>query len=415
MSGTAQQNAGPTFGDVNPVEILERPPVRSRLYLVLVAGVISASVATLAGCASSSAPAAEPRTDLEIGATDLSTDCPSPLVIQTNWNPEGEHGPLYELIGEDPAVDAATKAVTGPLMTAGSYTGIDVEVRAGGPAIGYQLVPSQMYTDPEITLGYVEVVEAIQNHAEMPTVSVFAQFDKDPGAVIWDPETYPDVESVADLAAAGARVLTFDGYNSAEWLVNSGIYPADLVDKSYDGTPATFVAAGGELALSAYGTAEPYIYEHDVESWAKPLEFQLYSDAGWPNYANTLAVRAGELKDLSPCLEKLVPVLQQAEIDYVASPDETNALIAELVEQYDTGWVYSKDVADSAAALLPELGLVQNGDNAYIGDFSEARVAESIDIMTTIMRDAGSELPADLAPSDVYTNEFLDETIGFAP
>ena len=71
-------------------------------------------------------------------AVDLSAVCPDPLVIQTDWFPEAEHGALYEMVGENPTIDADAKIVSGPLVAhGGAETGINIEVRTGGPAIGF--------------------------------------------------------------------------------------------------------------------------------------------------------------------------------------------------------------------------------------------------------------------------------------
>ena len=80
----------------------------------------------------------------------LADVCPNPLIIQTDWNPEAEHGATYELVGEGYEVDADAKRVTGPLIASGgAETGIDIEIRIGGPAIGFQQVTAQMYQDPD--------------------------------------------------------------------------------------------------------------------------------------------------------------------------------------------------------------------------------------------------------------------------
>ena len=79
----------------------------------------------------------------------LADICPNPLIIQTDWNPEAEHGATYELVGDGYKVDADAKKVTGPLVASGGKeTGIDVEIRIGGPAIGFQQVTAQMYAGP---------------------------------------------------------------------------------------------------------------------------------------------------------------------------------------------------------------------------------------------------------------------------
>ena len=96
----------------------------------------------------------------EAGAVDLSADCPATVVIQTDWNPEAEHGAQYALLGSDYTVDTKLKTVSGPLMSRAKTTGVNVEIRAGGPAIGFEAVAAQMYKDDDITLGYASTDEA---------------------------------------------------------------------------------------------------------------------------------------------------------------------------------------------------------------------------------------------------------------
>ena len=50
-----------------------------------------------------------------------------------------------------------------------------MEIRTGGPAIGFQQVSAQMYADKTITLGQVSTDEAIQNSAKQPTLAVVSR------------------------------------------------------------------------------------------------------------------------------------------------------------------------------------------------------------------------------------------------
>ena len=59
-------------------------------------------------------------------------------MIQTDWFPESEHGALYNMVGEGYEVDVDQQVVSGPLVAGGQDTGVDIEVRTGGPAIGDQ-------------------------------------------------------------------------------------------------------------------------------------------------------------------------------------------------------------------------------------------------------------------------------------
>lgn len=352
----------------------------------------------------------------EVGDTDLAAaGCPDTVVIQTDWNPEAEHGGIYQLFGDDYSIDAGAKSVTGTLVDSeGASTGVLVEVRAGGPAIGFQAVSAQMYSDDEITLGYVDTDEAIQLSAEQPTVGVLAQLEKSPQMIMWDPETYPDVDEIADLADTDATVRYFEGSAYMDYLVGAGILREEQLDGSYDGTPAAFVAAAGADAQQGYASAEPYIYENEVDAWGKPVEYQLVHDAGFQVYASSLSVRADQLEGLSGCLTELVPLMQQADIDYITDPSGANELILELVEQYDTGWQYSEGVAEYSATTMEELGISGNGEDSTHGNFDEARLQTLIEQTTPIFTDQGTPPAEGLTPQDIATNEFIDMSIGAA-
>lgn len=371
---------------------------------------------TLSACGGDSNDAAAPATQTAAAAVDLSADCPATVTIQTDWNPEAEHGHLYALLGADYTIDSEKKSVSGPLMYKGQATGVTVDIRSGGPAIGYATVTSQMYGDKDITLGYVSTDEAVQLSAKNPTTAVFAPLEKGPQMIMWDPATYPDVTDIKSLGVAlqanKGVVRYFGGAAYMEYLMGSGTLPKEVIDGTYDGTPAKFVAAKGKDAQQGFASAEPYIYETELPAWGKPVKYQLTNDVGYPIYASAVSVRSGELTSLAPCLKKLVPVLQQAEVDYFADPAATNELILKLVSEFNNGWVYSAGVADYSVKTMKEVGLVSNGSNATIGDMEEARVQTIMDITTPIFTASNSAPKAGLTPADIFTNEFLDTSIG---
>lgn len=380
------------------------------------AGLMISSIA-LVGCSSNSGTgdsAPDADTDMQVGSIDLSGDCPDTVVIQTDWNPESEHGHLYQLLGDDYTVDAGAKSVSGPLMAGGEYTGVDVEIRSGGPAIGFSTVSAQMYQDDDITLGYVNTDESVQLSTDQPTVAVFAPLEKNPQMIMWDPETYPDVTSIADLKGTDAIVRYFGGSSWMEYLLAEGILDADQVDGSYDGTPANFVAAGGKDAQQGFASAEPFVYENEIADWMKPVDYQLIDDAGWRIYQASVSVKSADLETLTPCLRELVPVLQQAEVDFFSDPTATTDLILELVEEFDTGWVYSQGVADYSVKTMIDDGIVGNGDDATIGDFDDARVQKVFDDSVPLFTKLGNPPVDGLTASDLYTNDFIDDSIGLA-
>lgn len=355
--------------------------------------------------ASDESEATDDAGDMSGGIGDV---CPSTVVIQTDWFPEAEHGALYELIGDDYTVDTDRKAVIGSLMASGEDTGIDVEVRTGGPAIGFQQPIQQMYVETDILLAYVGTDEAIFGSEATPALAVMAPLEKNPQIIMWDPETYPDVETIADLGEAGAVVNVFAGGTFIDVFVSEGILSEDQIDPSYDGSPSRWVAENGAIAQQGFASAEPYTYENEIAEWGKPVAFELIHDAGLEIYSQALAIRAGELEEHRPCLEQLIPIVQQAVVDYAAEPARANAIIVDAVTQYNDFWVYNEGLAEFSVATQLELGLIGNGPDSTVGNMEESRIQGVIDKMSA----AGIEIAGNVQASDIFTNEFIDETIG---
>ncbi|MGI9624595.1 MAG: hypothetical protein ACR2PK_17315, partial [Acidimicrobiales bacterium] len=170
--------------------------------------------------------------------------CPDPMIIQSDWFPESEHGAIYELIGDDYEVDGEQKSVAGTMQLGGQDLGIQVEVRAGGPAIGSQPVQTVMATDDAITLGYGSTDSQILRFEENSLLSVLAPLEMNPQIVMWDPEGIPEAESIADLGEIGTTIQVFSAGTWSDVLVGLGVINADQIDPSYDGSPARFIAEG---------------------------------------------------------------------------------------------------------------------------------------------------------------------------
>jgi hypothetical protein len=388
------------------------------------AAVAAVALIGLTGCSggggsssSSSSSASASGGASPASSVSLAGTCPSTVVVQTDWNPEADHGHLYELVGPNPQVDTAKKTVTGDLVVGGKSTGVKIQIRSGGPAIGFGSVSQQMYTDKSITLGYVSSDEALQNSAKLPTKAVFAETDKSPQMIMWDPKTYPKVTDIKSLGAAlqksGGVIRYFKGAAYMGYLEGAGILPASVLDGSYDGSPAKFAAAQGKDAQQGFATAEPYVYEKEVGAWRKPVKFQTIYDTGYPIYPEAMSVRTGDESKLAPCLKKLVPVLQQADVDYIKDPATANKLIVDLVTQYNNGWVYSQGVADYAAKQLKALNLIANGPSGFAGEMDQARFQKVIDIDTPIFTKGGTAPKSGIKPADLFTNEYLSKSIKF--
>jgi hypothetical protein len=392
--------------------------MRTTSRLGVATAAFAATAIALTGCAAGSAGStgttAATSTTASGPKVDLSGACPATVVVQTDWNPEGEHGHLYQMLGPNPSIDASGKTVTGDLYANGKSTGVKLEIRAGGPAIGYTKVASQMYQDKDITLGYMSTDEQVQFSGNLPTTAVFAENDQSPMSIMWDPKTYPKVDSIESLGKALEKndgvVRYFNGAAYMTYLEQSGILPKKVLDGSYDGTPSKFVSAGGKDAQQGFATAEPYIYQNQVAAWGKKVDYALVSSTGWNPYPEAMSVRTGDLTKLEPCLKKLVPVMQQADVDYLKSPGATNDLITKLVQQYNNGWTYDSKVGAFAAAQMVKLGLAKDTDG-YIGSMDEQRMQDFIEKATPVFASTG-DVKSGLKPSDLYTNEFLDKSIG---
>jgi len=366
-----------------------------------------ASTATTEGSGTTEASTA--TSEAAGGAVDLSEACPATVVVQTDWFPEAEHGALYQLLGDDYEIDAEQKVVTGSLTASGGVdTGVDIEIRAGGPAIGDGNVESVMYTDDAVMLGYATTDGQILTADETPLLSVMAPLELNPQIIYWDPETYPDVKTLADLGTKGITINVFGGGTFADVFVAKGIWKEDQIDPSYDGSPNRFVAEGN-IAQQGFASAEPWIYKNQVTEYGKDLAFELLNDAGFPVYSQTLGIVPDRLEELTPCLTELIPVIQQATVDYYGDPAATNAKIVETVKVYDTFWTYPAELAEFSVEKQLELGLAGNGPDDTVGNFDTARVQEVIDALT----EAKMDFPADITPDDLVTNEFIDESIGF--
>jgi hypothetical protein len=344
---------------------------------------------------------------------DLRGVCPSTIVIQTSWTPEVESfGALYALLGPNPQIDAKQKRVTAPLTAQGKDTGVKLELRAGGPAIGFEQATAQLYKDPDVHLAVPSAVdEVIQLSKTQPTIAVVAFVDIDPQMIMWDPQEHPDWNIIADIGQTDTKVLYFGGDTYMEYLVGSGILRRSQVDGSYDGSPARFVAEQGEIAQSGYAWVEPYVFE-TLPEWGKPVKFQLVYDTGYPNYGSILTLRTRDREKFAPCLKKLVPILQQAHVDFIANPGKTIPPVVQLAEDYKTGVPYSKEQAEFAVSQQKQLGLTGNGNDNTIGNFDMARVQKMISIVGPIFAAQKKPIKDGLQPSDVVTNEFLNMNIG---
>jgi hypothetical protein len=338
--------------------------------------------------------------------------CPETIGIQTDWFPEAEHGNLYNLVGPGYTLDAKALTVTGDLVSGGKTTGVKVQVRAGGPAIGYGRPIGAMYEKPnEILLGFVGTDEAVSQSTAKPSMAVVAPFNINPQIIMWDPVNYPNVKTIADLKEPGVKVRYFQDADYMKYLIQSGKLDAKQTDDTYDGSPAAFIASGGKDAQQGFGTAEPYAYKNMFKEWMKDVEYQYVHDAGWTAYQQSLAAIPANIEKYDNCLKELVPVLQQATVDYIASPDAANAIIIDAVTTYNQDWTYTAGQADAAVAQMQVDKLVANSPDGTLGSFDLDRVTKFIETAIPVYTETGAKLKESLVAEDLVTNKYINPSI----
>ena len=377
--------------------------------LITAASIAITAAALIAGCASESSLSSStsstftPATLVE--STRLDDVCDSTVAVQTDWFPQAEHGGLYELLGGEYTVDAVAGTTTGPLTFRGAATGVNLQIRAGGPFLNSPVV-TEMFLDDSITLGYVGTDVAISRYAETPTLAVFNALAVNPQVILWNKALHPTAATISDIAKEVEAVSVYSFGPYVQYLVNAGIIDAKKVDANYKGD---FALATRDIAHQGFATSEPYRYR-TLESGAINTAYQLVHDAGWTSYPQNLAINKLRLEELRPCLTALVPIMQQAQIDFVGDPERTIATIVDVVTQLNTTWSQTPELARYAVDTMNQLGIIGNGTTTTFGDFESPRIDNFIALATPILREQGLTIP-DVQASDLATNEFLDSAI----
>ena len=340
-------------------------------------------------------------------ATPLAKACGSKVTIQTDWFPEPEHGAVYQLAGVNGTLDKQKGRYTG------SVQGVQVEIRAGGPYAGGQQPISQLYQDTGITMGYVTTDEAIQLSKKLPTVAIVTPLEFSPQILMWNPQKL-SIHRFADIRRAYPKtpVVVFAGGAWVDYLVGRGWIGQGQVDTSFDGSPARFVAKDGAFLQQAFVTSEPYQYRHDIKQYGKSVAYLLIKNSGYVPYPEALAVTPAVLKAKAACFKLLVPLIQKAQVDYLQNPGLVNAKLEQIVTALKRFWKLSPGGDAYNVAAQRKFGIVQNGPNCVLGDFSLKRVQTVIAQTLPIYKKNGLDtFASDLKPAQVVTNRFIDPAI----
>ncbi|MGB3356221.1 MAG: nitrate ABC transporter substrate-binding protein [Mycobacterium sp.] len=375
------------------------------------AAAVTTVAAVLSACAyGGEEPTEQASLEPATAAQQLADVCPANVGIQLQWQPQSDMGAVFGMLGSGYQVNTEEKSVTGPLVAGGKDTGVDLTLKAGGPAIGFQSVPSQLYVDDSLTMRIVHGDQLIAAAADQPVIGVTPLLKYSPAILMWDPQSHPQWSTVADIGKTDATVVVSQDQIFPQWMVQKGLLKESQIDTGYDGAPSRFVG-DPTLAQQGFANSEPYTYEHDTPAWNKPVAYGLIKDVGYDIYASNMSVRADKLAELSPCLEKLVPIIQQSGVDYAAAPEAVNDVIVDVVSQDNTYSPYSQGEAAFSAALLVDRGLLAAEDDGSFGVYDEARTARNVEDLRGVLAATGNMVPADMTGADLFTNQFSDPSI----
>jgi len=350
--------------------------------------------------------------------TNLAGVCPNPVIVQADWLPEADHGFVYQMIGGGGTQSQYTYA--GPLGS----TGINLEILSGGPGLGNGVnQPSSLYVGNLVkrvtpTLAFVSSDDSIQYSKQYPTTAVFAEYQKSPEVIMFDPSKY-HITSLADLKAAmngGAKAYVLSTtFSFVRWFIAQGI-PSSAFIGGYSGDLEKFVGSGGSLLNQGFSTNEVYTLEHNTPNWNKPIGYAYIADLGLPFYQSSMSVATSKLTTLAPCLQKLVPIMQHALVDYVHNPAEVNTVLADYNNRGlgAAFWRTPTDLNNAATQIMLSDHLVANTPGtASIGGFDMTSVGAVVTDLTGVDQAAGiTTINPQVKPSDIATNQFIDASIG---
>ncbi|GAA1705570.1 hypothetical protein GCM10009808_24400 [Microbacterium sediminicola] len=380
---------------------------RSRLLPVRAGAVVltAATALAVAGCSTST----DTADTADVAADSPLATCPSTVVIQTGWFPEAEHAAAYQLAGPDGVIDGEAGTYTGEI----EGTGIAVEVRSGATYIGYQPMSSMLYQDTDIMFGLDSTLSTIVVNPTTPVVGVFAPYEMGFEAFIWDPAVLDiDASDPSSFKDSGATILAEEYKQDMMKLLEAdGVVDSAQADFSYDGSLGRFVTEDGNAILIGYATNEPYRLVESTEEWGgRPLESVPLADLGYEVYGEVWTVRPEVIEEQSECLSALIPLVQQAELDYLADPEPINQVINDLVAAENSFWTMDMDHLAQTAEMIRDNGYVFAGTTDTYGDFDLDRVDRVIADYQPILEATGRET-TDLTAADIVTNEFIDPSI----
>lgn len=343
--------------------------------------------------------------------TKLAGVCPSTVGIALDWAPEAEQAAYYGLAATTGGkVDASAKTYTAPLIDPfnGKRTGVNVELFAGGPAVGYLHPEEVMYEHSNVLIGAGETDTEVIDYTRTPTIGIVAPMRLLPTILFWNPAKY-HFSGIKAIGKTSVTVQYYQGSGYMDYLMSSGILKKSQTFGGYTGSPARFVASGGGVVSQGFATFEPYYYSHQLKQWDKPVAYQLVQDVGYRPYNEAGYTKPQYVTKYAACFKQLVPMIQESEIRYLEKPVPVNKLIVRLVNAYDIGKPYNLAIAKYTDQTLLADRLVSNPAKGAFGSFNMARVRQLINQLKSSK--TVTDLPSSYGASSLATNRFIDPNV----
>jgi len=289
----------------------------------------------------------------------------------TNWYAQAEHGGYYQAVAT------------------GIYKkhGIDVTIRMGGPQVNtYQIMAAGQ---ADCVMGSSDLQAMQVREGGLPVVTVAALFQKDPQVLI----AHEGVKGFEDMKDKTILISSLAHRGYWPWLkAKYGFTDAQTRPYTFNIQP---FMADKNVVQQGYLSSEPFAIQR---AGGKANAF-MFSDFGYPAYANTVTCMEKTTKDRAKAVAAFVRGSAEGWKSYFENPAPANALIKK-----DNPNMTDEQLAYSLAKLK-EMGIVASGDAAKlgIGVITDARMKASYDFLVS----AKLVDPAKLELAKTYSTEFV--------
>ena len=291
----------------------------------------------------------------------------------TNWYAQAEHGGYYQAVAT------------------GIYKkyGLDVTIRMGGPQVNtYQIMAAGQ---ADCVMGSSDLQAMQVRETGIPVVTVAAMFQKDPQVLI----AHDGVKGFEDMKDKTILISSLAHRGYWPWLkAKYGFTDAQVRPYTFNIQP---FMADKNTVQQGYLTSEPFAIQ---KAGGKANAF-MFSDFGFPAYANTVTCMEKTVKERTKALAAFVRGTAEGWRSYLADPAPANALIRK-----DNPNMSDEQLAYSLGKLK-EMGIVASGDAARlgIGIVTDARTKATYDFAVS----AKLLDPAKVKLADTYSIEFVRE------